>query len=318
MMKYPLLMIAGPTKSGKTAAAVELAVRHNGEVVSADSMQIYRGMNIGTAKPTWEEMRGIPHHLLDVAEPNENFSVAEYAAMAERAIREILQRKKLPILVGGTGLYLRAVTDHLDFSEGHADPQFRENLQKRAKKEGSQALYSELKNVDGESAARIHPNDEKRIIRALEVYHVTGITMTEHQKKAASRPSPYHVLRVGLMCDRQKLYERINRRVDKMMAEGLEAEVFSLLKKMNGTSLQSIGYKEMEQYFCGIMTIEEATEAICRASRRYAKRQMTFFRADPRIAWVDVTNRTAEEVADEIENLDGFSELLKETGGMKL
>ncbi len=310
-MKQPLLMIAGPTASGKTAVAVELAVRHGGEVVSADSMQIYRYMDIGTAKPTREEMRGIPHHLLDVAEPNENFSVADYAKLAVSAIGDIADRGKLPILAGGTGLYLKAVTDHMDFSEGQSDEKFRESLQKRAEKEGSQVLHSELNIVDPESAQRIHPNDEKRIIRALEVFHVTGITMTEHQKKAVSRPSPYTTLRIGLMYDREKLYERINRRVDKMLEQGLEQEVASLLETMKGTSFQSIGYKEMEQYFKGTMTLSEAADEIRQASRRYAKRQMTFFRADPRIIWVDATDHTATEVADKIEALQEFHELTK-------
>ncbi|MBE7041904.1 MAG: tRNA (adenosine(37)-N6)-dimethylallyltransferase MiaA [Ruminococcaceae bacterium] len=310
-MKQPLLMIAGPTASGKTAVAVELAVRHGGEVVSADSMQIYRRMDIGTAKPTKEEMRGIPHHLLDVADLNENFSVADYTTRAERAICEIANRGKLPILAGGTGLYLRAVTDHLDFSEGQSDLSFRESLQKRAKKEGSQVLHSELNNVDPESAMRIHPNDEKRLIRALEVYHVTGITMTEHQKKAASRPSPYATLRIGLHYEREKLYDRINHRVDKMLERGLEEEVASLLENMKGTSFQSIGYKEMEQYFKGNMTLSQAADEIRQASRRYAKRQMTFFKADKRMIWVDATDRTAAEVADEIETLQGFPELFK-------
>ncbi len=310
-MKQPLLMIAGPTASGKTAVAVELALRHGGEVVSADSMQIYRGMDIGTAKPTQEEMRGVPHHLLDVTQPNENFSVAEYASKAEIAIKEIAGRGNLPILAGGTGLYLRAVTEHLDFSEGQSDEKFRESLQKRAEKEGSQVLHSELNTIDPESALRIHPNDEKRIIRALEVFHVTGITMTEHQKKAASRPSPYATFRVGLMVDREKLYERINRRVDKMFEQGLEGEVASLLETMQGTSFQSIGYKEMEQYFKGNMTLQEAADQIRQASRRYAKRQMTFFRADPRIVWVDATDRTTAEVADEIDTLQGFQQLMK-------
>lgn len=304
-MKQPLLMIAGPTASGKTAVAVELAVRHQGEVVSADSMQIYKGMNIGTAKPTKEEMRGIPHHLLDVAEPDKNFSVAEYTALAAAAIADIAGRGKLPILAGGTGLYLRAVTDHLDFSEGHSDEAFRMELNNCVQQEGTDFLHQELKKIDPESSKRIHPNDVKRMIRALEVYHVTGITMTEHQKKAAARPSPYETFRVGLWYEREKLYERINRRVDRMLQQGLEQETAVLLKKMHGTSFQSIGYKEMERYFQGGISLQEAAEEIRRASRRYAKRQMTFFRADKRIQWVDATDRTAAEVADEIELLQG-------------
>lgn len=310
-MKQPLLVIAGPTASGKTGVAVELAVRYRGEVVSADSMQIYRGMDIGTAKPTREEMRGIPHYLLDVAEPDENFSVADYALLARTAIEEIGNRGKLPIIAGGTGLYLRAVTENLDFSEGQSDEKYREKLQKRAEKEGTEGIYSELNNVDPESAERIHPNDVKRLIRAMEVYHVTGITMTEHQRRAASRPSPYDTLKIGLYYDREKLYERINRRVDKMLEEGLEQEVSSLLTRMNGTSFQSIGYKEMELYFQERMSLEEAAEAIRQASRRYAKRQMTFFRADPKIIWVDVTDLSVKEAADKIEALQEFKELTK-------
>ncbi len=310
-MKQPLLMIAGPTASGKTGVAVELAIRYKGEVVSADSMQIYRGMDIGTAKPTKEEMRGISHHLLDVVEPDENFSVADYAALARTSIEEIGKRGNLPILAGGTGLYLRAVTENLDFSEGHSDEVYREKLQKRAEKEGTEGIYSELKYIDPESAERIHPNDAKRLIRAMEVYHVTGITMTEHQRRAASKPSPYNTLKIGLWYEREKLYERINRRVDKMLEQGLEQEVSCLLNRMNGTSFQSIGYKELELYFQGRMSLEEAAEEIRQASRRYAKRQMTFFRADSNILWVDVTDLSTKEAADKIEALQEFKELTK-------
>lgn len=304
-MKQPLLMIAGPTASGKTAVAVELALRHGGEVVSADSMQVYRGMDIGTAKPTKEEMKGIPHHLLDVAEPEQPFSVADYTALANKAIGDIAARGHLPILAGGTGLYLRAVTDYLDFSEGNSDDSLRAELQKTAQEQGIGILYEQLAQIDQESAERIHPNDGKRIIRALEVYRVTGITMTEHQKKAASRPSPYDTFRVGLAYDRQKLYDRINRRVTRMLEMGLAEEATGLMDRMQGTSFQSIGYKEMEQYLKGEASLQEAAEQIRRATRRYAKRQMTFFRADPRIVWIDATDKTAPQVADEIDGLQG-------------
>ncbi|MDY4976285.1 MAG: tRNA (adenosine(37)-N6)-dimethylallyltransferase MiaA [Clostridia bacterium] len=304
-MKQPLLMIAGPTASGKTAVAVELALRHGGEVVSADSMQVYRGMDIGTAKPTKEEMKGIPHHLLDVAEPEQPFSVADYTALANKAIGDIAARGHLPILAGGTGLYLRAVTDYLDFSEGNSDDSLRAELQKTAQEQGIGILYEQLAQIDPQSAERIHPNDEKRIIRALEVYRVTGITMTEHQKKAASRPSPYDTFRVGLAYDRQKLYDRINRRVTRMLEMGLTEEAIELMDRMQGTSFQSIGYKEMEQYLKGEASLQEAAEQIRRATRRYAKRQMTFFRADPRIVWIDATDKTAPQVVDEIDGLQG-------------
>lgn len=304
-MKQPLLMIAGPTASGKTAVAVELALRHGGEVVSADSMQVYRGMDIGTAKPTKEEMKGIPHHLLDVAEPEQPFSVADYTALANKAIGDIAARGHLPILAGGTGLYLRAVTDYLDFSEGNSDDSLRAELQKTAQEQGIGILYEQLAQIDPQSAERIHPNDEKRIIRALEVYRVTGITMTEHQKKAASRPSPYDTFRVGLAYDRQKLYDRINRRVTRMLEMGLAEEAIGLMDRMQGTSFQSIGYKEMEQYLKGEASLQEAAEQIRRATRRYAKRQMTFFRADPRIVWIDATDKTAPQVVDEIDGLQG-------------
>lgn len=304
-MKQPLLMIAGPTASGKTAVAVELALRHGGEVVSADSMQVYRGMDIGTAKPTKEEMKGIPHHLLDVAEPEQPFSVADYTALANKAIGDIAARGHLPILAGGTGLYLRAVTDYLDFSEGNSDDSLRAELQKTAQEQGIGILYEQLAQIDPQSAERIHPNDGKRIIRALEVYRVTGITMTEHQKKAASRPSPYDTFRVGLAYDRQKLYDRINRRVTRMLEMGLAEEATGLMDRMQGTSFQSIGYKEMEQYLKGEASLQEAAEQIRRATRRYAKRQMTFFRADPRIVWIDATDKTTPQVADEIDGLQG-------------
>lgn len=310
-MKQPLVIIAGPTASGKTAAAVELAVRVGGEIISADSMQIYRGLDIGTAKPTEEEKRGIPHHLLDVAEPEEPFSVADFAALARQAIGAAAARGALPILAGGTGLYLRAVADHLDFSQGEWNPAIRENLKRRAEEEGNEALHRELEKIDPASAARIHPNDQKRMIRALEVVQVTGMTMTEYQKQAAERPSPYRTLWVGLLWDREILYERINRRVDQMLSDEWIEEVRRMYPRMRQTARQSIGYKELEQYLQGECTLEEAAEEIKRATRRYAKRQMTFFRADKRIKWIDATKKTAAQVADEIERLPEFREMIQ-------
>ena len=298
MSKIPLIVIVGPTASGKTALGVELARKLDSEIVSADSMQVYKRMNIGTAKPTEEEKKGVPHHMLDVVEPWENFSVADYTVRAHECIAQIAARGRIPVVVGGTGLYIRALTQDIDFSEGQSDPKYRQQLQEQANREGNEPLYELLKRRDPPSAQRIHLNDTKRIIRALEVLHVTGITMTEHRARAVSKPGRYEPVKIGLSYDREKLYDRINRRVDRMLAD----EVLGLCREKieNSTAMQGIGYKEMVNYLKGECSLFEAAEAIKRGTRRYAKRQMTFFRADKEIHWVDATGRDAFELLDTI------------------
>lgn len=285
--KIPLVVIAGPTASGKTAAGVYLAKQLNGEVVSADSMQIYREMTIGTAKPVPEEMEGIPHHLIDFVDPSDSFSVAEYVQLAQQKIGEIHSRGKLPILVGGTGLYISSLVDNIQFSESESDIAYREQMIALAQKEGAQALWEKLSEVDPVAAQKIHPNNVGRVARALEVYHTTGIPISAHQERSRTKPSPYALCMMALSFrDRQKLYDRINLRVSLMVDQGLEQEARQLIQKGYGaTSFQAIGYKEMGAYLAGEETLEEACEHIRQESRRYAKRQLTWFRRDERYQW---------------------------------
>ena len=285
--KIPLVVIAGPTASGKTAAGVYLAKQLNGEVVSADSMQIYREMTIGTAKPVTEEMEGIPHHLIDFVDPSDSFSVAEYVQLAQQKIGEIHSRGKLPILVGGTGLYISSLVDNIQFSESESDIAYREQMIALAQKEGAQALWEKLSEVDPVAAQKIHPNNVGRVARALEVYHTTGIPISAHQERSRTKPSPYALCMMALSFrDRQKLYDRINLRVSLMVQQGLEQEARQLIQKGYGaTSFQAIGYKEMGAYLAGEETLEEACEHIRQESRRYAKRQLTWFRRDERYHW---------------------------------
>ena len=283
-----LLVICGPTASGKTALGVALAQALGGEVVSADSMQIYRGMDIGTAKPTKEEMGGIPHHMLDVADPAEDYSVARYVHDADACVRDILSRGKLPIVVGGTGLYIDNLIAGRDFAPFTGA--WREKLQARAREEGLPALHEELRRIDPDRAEKLHPNDEKRILRALEVWYETGETITAHDERTRSLPPKYDALRVCLTFSRREdLWERIDRRVDLMMAAGLEEEVRSLLASgvpPAATAMQAIGYKEFVAALRGEEPIAQAVDEVKLRSRQYAKRQLTWFRRTPDIRWV--------------------------------
>ena len=303
-MKPKVLVIAGPTASGKTKISIELAKRLNGEIISADSMQIYKYMNIGTAKPTEEEKEGIPHYLMDFLEPDEKFSVAQYKEMATKYIEEILSKNKVPIMVGGTGLYINSVTEEINFdTEIVENKKIREKLEKISLEQGNEGLYEELKRVDKDAANRIHLADTKRIIRALEVYKTTGITITEHQKMSKQIDKKYDYKIVGLKIEREKLYERINKRVDLMVKDGLieEAkEVLDMLSlKGHLTSFQAIGYKEFVPYFNGEITLEEALDTIKQESRRYAKRQITWFKRTNGLEWIDA-DRDVLKVVNEI------------------
>ncbi|MDO4614128.1 MAG: tRNA (adenosine(37)-N6)-dimethylallyltransferase MiaA [Lachnospiraceae bacterium] len=279
-MKEPLIVIAGPTASGKSDLAVALARRINGEIISADSMQVYRSMDIGTAKITLEEMMGVPHYLLDVADPMEEFDVARYKELADAARKEILERGHIPILCGGTGFYIQAVTRDISFGEQDPDLNLRESLRALAEDKGNEALHEELKAVDPEAAAEIHPNNVKRVIRALEYYSVTGKKISEHNREEKEKESPYEVLFFQITDNRQTLYERIDRRVDFMMEEGLADEV-RYLRAMGLTrqhvSMQGLGYKEMLDHLDGRTTLEEAVYILKRDTRHYAKRQETWF-----------------------------------------
>lgn len=306
-----VLILVGPTAVGKTAFSIELAKRFDGEILSADSMQIYRGMDIGTAKVTPEEMQGIPHYGLDLVDPDDPYTVVEFQQYADRIIRDINARGKLPIVVGGTMLYVKALTDHLDFTEATGDPEFRESLRLYAEQQGAEALHNRLRAIDPVTAERLHPNDTKRVIRALEVHHHTGRPMSESYQEQPEEPK-YRFAMVGLnLDDRELLYERINRRVDIMMEQGLIEEVQGLLERGYHRDLQSmkaIGYKEIVEYLEGRLTLEEAVDAVKQGSRRYAKRQLSWWRREDRIRWFDVFATTPEERLQEIRQMvEGIS-----------
>ena len=285
-----ILVVSGPTASGKTALAVELALAHNGEVVSADSMQIYRRMDIGTAKPTRAEMRGVPHHMLDVADPEEDFSVARYVELAARCVDDILARGKLPIVAGGTGLYIDSLLSGRTFARFDPDSPLRRELEEELARRGGAALLEELARVDPDTAARLHPNDGKRIVRALEVYRSTGTTLTEHNAMTRSLPPRYDALTLTLAFQRREdMWDRIDRRVDRMMADGLAEEVRALLDSGvpdRCTAMQAIGYKEMAAALRGDGDTARAAEEIKLRSRQYAKRQLTWFRRNPDARWL--------------------------------
>jgi tRNA dimethylallyltransferase len=300
--KQKLLVIIGPTAVGKTKLSIEMAERYNGEIISGDSMQIYRGMDIGTAKIKEDEMEGIPHHLIDIKEPDENFSVAEFQLLVRAKIGEIAKSGKLPIIVGGTGLYIQSVIYDYQFSDVPGDEAFRLKLEERVQEIGNEALYKELLKVDPGSASQIHPNNVRRVIRALEIFHLTGKTMQEFQ--STQQPDLlYHTALIGLSMDREKLYERINYRVDLMVAEGLLEEVKGLYQQglRDCQSIQAIGYKEIYEYLDGKVILEDAIMNLKQNSRRYAKRQLTWFRNKMEVEWFDMTN--VEDVSKKINEI---------------
>ncbi len=285
--KIPLIVVVGPTASGKTEIAVEIAKRYNGEVVSADSMQIYKQMSIGTAKPTQAEMCDIPHHLIDILELSEKFSVADYAKLAHEIISDIHNRGKVPVLAGGTGLYINAVIKDINFSEIQNDDSIREELTLISQEFGKEKLYEMLIELDPQEASTIDKDNIPRLIRALEVCRLTGSTMTEYKKKNIELPSRYQCLKIGIdYKNRSELYDRINLRVSMMVEDGLIEEAKEILQSGNiQTAMQAIGYKELIGYFDGEITLQEATDNIRQSSRRYAKRQLTWFRRDEEVNW---------------------------------
>ena len=285
-----LICVVGPTASGKTKMGVALAKRFDGEVVSVDSMQIYRGMTIGTAAPTAEEMEGVPHHMIAVADPADSWSAARFTAAADECVQDILHRGKRPVLVGGTGLYLDALVRGTDFAAGSQGGEMRRKLQQRLAQEGAASLLAELAAIDPEAAARLHLRDEKRILRALEVYYETGETITEHDRRSREIPPRYDAAYIGLSFrDRQDLRDRIDRRVDGMVAQGLLQEVEGLLRSglpRDATALQAIGYKQFLAVAEGRATVAEAIEEVKLRSRQYAKRQLTWLRRNGDIHWI--------------------------------
>ncbi len=285
--KIPLVAVVGPTASGKTALGVSIAKHYGGEVVSADSMQIYRTMDIATAKPTLEEMGGIPHHLIDFWEPQRPFSLAQYVELASKAIADIHSRGKLPVLVGGTGLYVNTLLDNIALGDSGGNEELRAKLLREAEEKGNGFLLDELRAVDPETAENLHENNLLRIIRAIEVYQLTGITMSQWVKQSRDRESPYRFCIIGLnFKDRQKLYDRINCRVDEMMQAGLLEEAKKVLNGPLQTAAQAIGYKELKPYLDGGLPLEVCVEKLKQSTRRYAKRQLTWFRRDSRIHWI--------------------------------
>lgn len=287
-MEKPLVVVVvGPTASGKTSLAIEIAKSMNGEIISADSMQIYNGMDIATAKPSQEEMQGIPHHLISIVDADESFSVNEFKKRATDAIDSILEKNKLPIVAGGTGFYVDTLINNTEFLDYEKDD-IREKLEKRAVEEGISSLYNELKAVDPETAEKLHENDNKRIIRALEVYYSTGKTITHQRELSHLNESPYRFCIIGINANnRQILYDRINLRVDIMLENGLIEEAKEFYSStVSDTAKQAIGYKELKPYLDGLCSLEEAIEKLKMETRRYAKRQLTWFRKRENINWI--------------------------------
>lgn len=288
--KIPVIAVVGPTASGKSKLGAAIARRFQGEVISADSMQVYRGMEIATAQPSLEEKGGVPHHLLGFLDASQPFSVADYVKLARAAIGELWERKRLPVLVGGTGLYVTSLLDNVSFTPVPVNPKTRDNYFAFAEREGKQALWEKLNTVDPQTAQQVHFNNIGRVVRALEFYDSTGMTLAEQKRQSRLEPSPYLPLMLGLTFrERDRLYLRINRRVDEMMAAGLLEEARRHLDRPDmRTSGQAIGYKELAPYFQGMLSLEEAVENLKRETRRYAKRQLTWFRKDSRVQWLYV------------------------------
>ncbi|MDY3250553.1 MAG: tRNA (adenosine(37)-N6)-dimethylallyltransferase MiaA [Candidatus Choladocola sp.] len=288
--KLPLVILTGPTAVGKTRLSVELAKRINGEIISADSMQVYRGMDIGSAKVTPEEMQGVVHHLIDEFDPKEEFHVVRFQEYARKYIHEICSRGKIPILVGGTGFYIQAVLYDINFTENGSDSSYRESLEHLAKTEGAEVLHRMLREVDPESADAIHANNVKRVIRALEFYHETGQKISEHNEAEHRKESPYRFAYFVLNDERETIYRNIDLRVDQMMEQGLINEVKALKEQgctRDMVSMQGLGYKEILDYLAGDQTLEEAVRILKRDTRHFAKRQLTWFRRERDVIWVD-------------------------------
>ena len=290
--KHKVIVICGPTASGKTALSIELAKKINGEIVSADSMQIYKDMDIGTAKPTKQEMGEIKHYLLDFVSPEDRYSVAQYKQDAKNAIKEIINKGKTPIIVGGTGLYVDSLIYEIEYNDIKLDEEYRKKLEKIAEEQGLEELYKKAVEIDPEAMKKISQNDKKRIMRVLEIYHSTGKTKTEQEKESRKNPVEYDYRVFAINWDREILYQRINKRVDIMVEQGLIEEVKEILDKYDKfpTAMQGLGYKEVVDYLNGIYTKEEMIEKIKLETRRYAKRQLTWFRKNKQTIWLDGTN----------------------------
>ena len=299
-MKQPLVILSGPTACGKTSLSIDLAKRINGEIISADSMQVYRGFDIGTAKVTEAEKDGIPHYLIDEMDPTEEFNVFEFQSRARKYIADISSRGKIPMIVGGTGFYIQSVLYDIDFSDESDDKTYRHELETLAEEKGSDYLYQQLMECDPDAAKEIHPNNTKRVIRALEFFHETGQQISEHNRIQQQKESAYNYAYFVLNRPRDILYERINRRVDLMMQEGLLDEVSGLLEKGYGEdllSMQGLGYKELVPYVKGQITLEEASDLLKKNTRHFAKRQITWFKREKDTIWIDLEAYASPEDA---------------------
>ena len=303
--KEKVIVICGPTASGKTALSIELAKRINGEIVSCDSMQIYKDMDIGTAKPTKEEMQGIKHYLIDFVSPDERYSVADYKLDAKKAIKEIINKGKVPIIVGGTGLYVDSLIYEIEYPNIEFDEEYRLKLEKEADENGLADLYEKAKKIDSQAIEKISENDRKRILRILEIYHATGKNKTEQEIESRKKEVEYDYKVYALKWDREKLYERINKRVDIMLEQGLIDEVKSIYKKYKKfpTAMQGLGYKEVVEYLENKTTKEEMIEKIKQETRRYAKRQMTWFRKNKQTIWLDAEEELQKNISIILERL---------------
>lgn len=313
MNKIPVLVVCGPTASGKTAVSVELAKIYNAEIISADSMQIYKGLQIATAKPTVNEMEGIVHHLVDVFDLDMDFSVADYVKQASEIIRRVYLSGKLPIICGGTGLYISSLIENVKFDDTGNDQSIRQRLSQEAEEKGNHFLWEKLCEVDPETALKVHENNLPRVIRALEVYELTGVTLSQHKINSRKEESPYDTCIIGLTCeDRDKLYDRINKRVDEMMQNGLVDECRRVYEKGEiKTACQAIGFKELIPYFKGVCSVEECIDKIKLETRHYAKRQLTWFRRMSGIRWVYVDKYDSfEKIIKNIENIVAKSKIM--------
>ena len=298
MQKNKVIVICGPTASGKTALSIELAKQINGEIVSCDSMQIYKDMNIGTAKPTTQEMQGIKHYLIGYVSPEERYSVADYKKDAKKAIKEIIEKDKMPIIVGGTGLYIDSLIYEIEYQDIKFDEKYREKLEEEVNQKGLEELYKRAKEIDEKAIEKISPNDKKRILRILEIYHATGKNKTQQEIESRKKEVEYDYKVYALNWDREKLYERINKRVDLMIEQGLINEVKEILKKYNNfpTAMQGLGYKEVVDYLNGVLTKEEMIEKIKMETRRYAKRQLTWFRKNKQTIWLNAEDKIQDNI----------------------
>ncbi|MBP3620656.1 MAG: tRNA (adenosine(37)-N6)-dimethylallyltransferase MiaA [Lachnospiraceae bacterium] len=305
-----LIVLTGPTAVGKTELSIELAKKVNGEIISADSIQVYKGFDVGSAKITKEEMQGICHHLIDVLEPTESFNIALFKDMAKAAVKDIQSRGKLPIITGGTGFYIQSLIYDIDFTENEDDG-YRATLEKLLQEKGPMYIHNMLRDIDPKSADLIHYNNSKRVIRALEYYHQTGEQISTHNERESSKTSPYNFAYFVLNCPRDILYERIDKRVDIMVNQGLVEEVRALVNDFNLTSdmvsMQGLGYKEILQYLKGEITLDEAIYIIKRDTRHFAKRQLTWFKREKDVIWVDKNIHTTTD-----KQLDFITNVLKE------